>query len=978
MDENQDFNSTDDDLLLRQKAILAQLLRPPVTNSLGNTGAYLGSMFERSQAQRDLPKIEAEQRRRDLASQAAMAAALRKEDPDLADMYQSGNKDIKKMVSGEYAKRSSQKRSQAEIDSIMGGGSPQPTEAPGLHELSGSSVLPMSTGRGPTGGNTPSLQQIERMLLSADPTIKARGEQLYKLYGAPHAPSSSVRMTRGGGYAEVPGADEAYQRQQAIRNQARAETTPGREELTANGPAPIRSQADQLRTPSVLPGAIGAMPPSAPAPVTPPSALPGATGAVPGLPPPNKVIADIRAADAARGGKPYTGTVAPNGQMQIQDVAPPQPEIPKLTSTMRMTPEMQKQFREDQKAFDGVFDTLQTIDRMEKINQAGGMSRGGAHSIFNKGLDWAASMSPSYTGETMAATQDRRFDSQTNNIALNMVTLMKGNLSDKDVQFLKDTATGSWDNPAARAAVLQQMKQIAVQHAQQLKQRWNPSEPTPQQQPGAVGKQSAAGFPEDHPMWSMQAGTGEIVPTSALPGSTAALAKQRSLVGDVKQGASDLWGQIKEGGHQGLVEAGMGAAQFPGVADLAGVPKPSYEDVKRLRREMPALEGPGQFAKTVTEVGLDPTIVGGGGILAHGAKGVLSGALRAAGSGDDAAVNEVMGGMLGAGGRALSHAVPPTALPAKNGMPPEVLEQMRSFGANPMRSQIDPTTLASRLSAGPLANLGKPEQVEQFTKALLKEAGSTETRITDKVLEKRDAEITKELSKIFQGQAARVGSAEKKQLMDAIAQNPAIADVMGNSRTLASIHQALTDAKSNTYPKFKLEDIQRAWDEVGKSAGRTPEGQQVRALLEGIMEKNMGPEGVEALQKLLHQRNTLRDIEKVWGGGVGQSSGALAGTLSPAELQAQGDKLLNKTKVGEAAGLVKALDLHEPHPNPIPTNTGTMLKMINPTVWAAEVPGANILNKTMVNSPEWAKSVAEILRKSTSIGPRELREQFPE
>lgn len=945
MDELQDFyGSTDDDLALRHKAALAQLLRQAPSGGLGNISSKVMHNLGTYKAQAELPQIESEQRRRDLDSQRMLADALRN-DPELQALATKGNKDQRKLATAQWLKDRSR---QKELESI---GSPG------------------------GGDQVPPLPVVTRMMGSSDPSIKAQGEAYYKAYYTPHTPGSSVTFNAQGGYSQIPGALGAFEAQENVRNTQRAMATAAPEQNIGGNIQPTESLAKRL--------GIGqpqrALPMSAPPPETAmppgPSALPGATGAMPGLPPPDQVVAQIRAADAARRGQPYTGRVEPNGQVSTQSApgALPPPVL-KPAPNMRLNPAMQKQLEEDMERYSKLDSTLQALSSMERLNAdpKNKMSRGGLDTLVNQGIGYVAPLFGA-TGENLPITKDRQFDANANRLALQMTELLKGQTSDKDIAFLKAAQTASTDNPAARSALLKELRDIAERNKMKLEQRWNPTEPTAPKQQGPVGKQSAA----ESPYWNMQAGVGEVTPTSALPGSTQALAQSRK----------GILSEAAEGINQGIGVGGIGLAQFPGVAELVNrlpkvgrlkeigeVQKPSYEDVKMVRENAPSFGPAGKAGQFAGEMATDPTMYApGGGVLAAALKGVLSGKLRPSESADESAVNMVSSGVLGPLGTLASKAIPPTRA-AKDGPPQFALDQAKEFGVNLTRFQLNPESFAARAIGNKVTNLDKPKQLEAITESLLKEAGSKETRVTDKVIADRHKEITDEFAELFKGQSARVGSTEGKQLRAAISEYPMIEDLMAKGPKLARIHDVLTNTKNKTYPKFKLEDIQGAWDELGAAAKRTPEGQQIKTMLESIMEKNVGEEGMERLGTLLRQRDTLRDLETVWAGGTGQGAGRMAGTMSPAALQEWGGRLPNDTAVGKAGGLAKALDLHEYHPNQLPYGW----RAFNPAQWAGEIPGIGAANKSMVNSPDWQKKPAEALRLGIAVGPREMRESSQE
>lgn len=941
-------SSTDDDLLLRQKALLARMLRPIPTNSLGNTGAYVSALMDRSEDERTLPRIEQEQRRRDLARRQAMADALKDSAPDLSYMVREGTKDQSKLAMKEYLDERRRKKESDRIRILMGG--------QGM----------------PGGDEPPPPHVVAQMMGSEDKTIQAYGKALKELYYTPHSPGQSMGFTPSGKARPYAGMNEGYKAQQEISEEAKAKNTLAPELKIGNVVQPPQSVYERLNGPKrALPMSVA--PPEQMGPPVPTSALPGVSQA---LSPAE--IAQVRAADAAQGGKPYEGTIAPGGQAVVKSALPnatgQAPRTLSAAPDIIMNKPMQEEFEKDKAILSGLLESEAVLNSMERTHAGTGnkaMSRGGLNSMINKGIDFIASVGPTYTGENMPATYDRKFDADKNKLILNLTNQLKGNLSDKDIKFLSEMQAASTDNPATRAQILQELRTFNKRKQMEIEQKWNPSrpsEPVIPQQPGVPGKQSAA----DSPYWSMQAGVGEVTPTSALPGSTKALAAQRpGILSDVVQGF-----------QEGLGTGGMGLSQVPGIAELVNqlpkvgrlkdvgpIERPSYEDVKMVRESLPERGMGGQAARFAGEMATDPTMYSpGGGILSSALKGVISGGLRPSASGDETAVNEALGGVFGTAGTLASKVLPPTAA-SKGGPTQEILDQAKAFGVSPSRYQLNPEGLATQAFGERVGNAAKPAQIEAITKTLLKEAGSDATRVSDKVIADRHKEISKEFEKLFGGLMVKVGSAEGRQLRAAIAEYPLIEDLMGRGPTLARIHSVLADADTKVYPKFKLTDIQQAIDDLGTKV-RTPEGQQIKAMLQGFIDRTLGPDVVKKAEVLARQKLTLRDLETVWAEGKGQGALGMAGTLAPADLQMWAGRLSNDSAVGEAGGLVKGLGLHDYHPNKIPQG----MSFWNPLAYADKVPGASLTNKSMVNAPDWQKKIVEALRLGIAVGPRELRE----
>jgi hypothetical protein len=390
---------------------------------------------------------------------------------------------------------------------------------------------------------------------------------------------------------------------------------------------------------------------------------------------------------------------------------------------------------------------------------------------------------------------------------------------------------------------------------------------------------------------------------------TNAVTLPRALLTQGAQAASDTVGNLSRGVGEWLPDwANKGAkvaANAIGVggvlpfsqgreADMAAVQaqeakRKANPDYNQARLTSDIVANPGSYV--LPEAGI-------------GANAVIGGVTRAAqpqATAAKQATEGVTGALISGGAAGVSKLVPPTELGAGINIAGEgdrLLKQFPSVKVN-----------ASQVEGGANVGMGRGvAQVRGLSKDLMNKAGMGGEQITTEGINQARAKAHSEVNSILPpDKKVRMASTDLSQLND-ILTNPEVANATAKSPILRD----LTQLSSGGSPSKVLtaQDLHQAMVEIEGTKMAPEAAQRLRQTLGSVIERNVGADNVGKYAQIGERIKVLNDIEKIWGGGANQGSGATSNFLNPSDIKKAAETAESQA-VRDAASLVHKFNIKD-------------------------------------------------------------------
>ena len=549
--------------------------------------------------------------------------------------------------------------------------------------------------------------------------------------------------------------------------------------------------------------------------------------------------------------------------------------------------------------------------------------------------------------------------------------------TDKDREFVSQRLPSPNKSERENRQAIQEIKDYfqrkSMESFARLKQanpEWtpvgqNPTEPGQTSAP-VPGKQSAA-EPNDS-YWGMSASSGQLMSDAYGPEGKATASPTRPI----DQG--NVLERTLKGLEHGIGVAGAGvtSALPSSVAKMVGLQQPTEQDVGAIREAAPQTTagGVGQF---VGETAANPTsYVPMGGPLstlkALGA-GAASGATALAATPEERARNTIFSSTLGA----LGNKVANKFIPATETSTPAQAAAREGFESVPLSQK----QIAGKNRTWEAEGISE-QQARAITAKLMKGTGSESSRATSAAIDAQESMLKGEFNKMFPSDRAirmETSDAAKIQaVMDPYKEVMASSAFVERAPGIRQLYDFSRRTVERNKPRVIPADIlQGALQDV--SHIENPRMQKaMRDEIKAYVERSLGPKEAEEFAALNQKWGALQDVRKM---------GYSDGMIQPSSVRGP-----SGSEASAAKDFVENFNIKNPKPfwdqsvniNPnVHTPTGALGAALSIAAgspvskssgWAQGKLG-------MSNLLDWnptTKELVELLRKQSSIAPREFSE----
>ena len=896
------YQVEEDNLAEQYKRALLKTLRP--TPDMADLSARSQAGFDRAYGEQGMADVQAQRTALGQKVAQALPAALR---GSLAD--QVSHPWLRTGANAEIDRRRKSALDREELDNLLakfssGGGA--------------GGALPQSTGAA-AGVDRPPRALALALQASGNPTHKALGEAIEKMYYTPHDPKQSVTYDNQGNAVRIPGADPAFGSQQDMigDNQVVTITLPSGETKQM-----LRKDAKAAGLLAAAPGAAPTGPGTVPAPSPggpangPISPVSGPSGERP--PPVFNLSGKLSPQEAMAIAKDVPNPVADPNPVPARPAGPGPGMPPPVGQQGAPNPALVKGYEENTKAnvaamqkmeetqadFGAVIAKLGHIRQMNQKPSYQGMGATAGPILEESVAALGGGTSPRYanTKAMEAAIQD----------LVGPILHQYGyNPSNRDLiqAQLRLPSMGSSAQAREEVAALVQRGMAAEQEVGQMTRQIF------DQNRGQVSPQQAKQF-----AWKMyndqrdaeEAKQKSGNPTGAANGQQGPLAasvraeydKTKKQLKEENSFGSAMWEKAKSlpgaifsgAGVEGMVDAY--GNMIEGGKEIFGQGDREKAMLELKRQEERAKTDPDYEQAKIFHSVANPVSVAGGAATTLPralAAGAAFGALHPADSGGSQTWNAAVGAGLSGAGSLATRLLPTTrAAPALEnaGLTP-------GKAAGPVQgtsAQLNPELVGSKVAAAAGMNESAAlRQSKELTQVLMGEGKIAGDRLTREGVDVAYTAAKDAQRESLAAQPIKLPKPELKGLTDAVA------DLINTNGPQAFIKgsplmEFLTKVTAQSQTKgggralrnvktYDGEKLFHMWEEVAKLDKSKPAQTAAKKAIEDLI---YGGAGKEVLDAFLGHQQTWRNvanIDRVWSAGGGSGTGVATGWINPSRLK---------------------------------------------------------------------------------------------
>jgi len=734
----------------------------------------------------------------------------------------------------------------------------------------GAGPIPLGEGQPPGGAGGPRDRSFDALNWETGRPNKSRAamaERELKHFNPAEVHTDRMYPQPSGGYSAMPGAMEALSEME--KRKAEAKTFGEVQEVSRPGDpgnvdfvsrARVLGLDNPPPVPSPLAGALTAgNRPSGPAMPPPPG------GVEPELTPP-EVMAKIRAADAARGGQPYVGSIAPGGEAVTQALPLSVPAPGGYSTRSPMGKTLDTNLAQEIPKLEGTHYLARSLlERIPEIKQAIKDTPGWAYGRLPHEVARIAESAGLLDKKDMQAFQtlNSAESALVGPMAAAVEQKLNQGFTDKDLAFLRQqlpsTQKTQTENEAGITAIekfLRSQQNLTGQRIRQFNPQWEPA--VNPNQPGAggatvPGKRSSAeegrGLPEGY--WDMTAaGTPSVMSDArfdAPPDTPAPIDEGNVLTRTLK------------GIERGIGMGGVGVAgALPkSVADLMGLQQPAEEDVRLLRREGPQTTA-GKGGEVFGEAAANPATYAPGATVPRAiASGILSGVTAPAATPQERKQSAVVSGVLGPVGTIIGNRLPQTEVARA-----EQEVARRGFEDVPLSQ----TQIAGKAGTWQAEGIAK-QQAEALTRQRLQSVGIDAKKINPSELEAVSASLSADYAKIFpSNKGIRLSTDDASRLQTAFLPYKEVInhpDFVKGSPGIKELYDRSRRVENRDAPAMlPASVVQGALQDVARIEHPVMQA-KMRNEISAFLKKDLTPAELEKFEKINTTFGNLADLKRM-------------------------------------------------------------------------------------------------------------------